>query len=257
MSSPPSTHHTHLPSLYHDGSEDSLKALIHARQQSRGAQMDNFSDSLEQKYAKKQKGSSKAGGRTRHHMEKKQDIMHDITVTCVVLWFSTLIVCLQLYDCLISPSTTADVHEQLTLFPTLSNTSIWKYCNMQLGMKNHSHLGMYVKLHKHHHPGLCTGNHPWECTQNDRILDVCMCVGHHLVPREMARLKRELQICLSPCTPRVGYLSACIIFHLISSLLISKGSRIGHFQEGCFACCLSIASFPVTIQFWSLRYCIM
>ena len=72
-------------SLYHDGSEDSLKALIHARQQSRGAQMDNFSDSLEQKYAKKQKGSSKAGGRTRHHMEKKQDVVHDITVTCVVV----------------------------------------------------------------------------------------------------------------------------------------------------------------------------
>ena len=44
-----------------------------------------ISDSLEQKYAKKQKGSSKAGGRTRHHMEKKQDIVHDITVTCVVV----------------------------------------------------------------------------------------------------------------------------------------------------------------------------
>ena len=79
------------------------------------------------------------------------------------------------------------VHEQLTLFPTLSNTSIWKYCNMQLGMKNHSHLGTYVKLHKHHHPGLCTGNQPWECTQNDRILDVCMCVGHLLVPRDLER----------------------------------------------------------------------
>ena len=49
------------PSLS-DRGEDSLKALIHARQQSRGAQMDGFFDSLEQKYAKKQKGSSKAGG---------------------------------------------------------------------------------------------------------------------------------------------------------------------------------------------------
>ena len=47
--------------------------------------MDNFSDSLEQKYAKKQKGSSKAGGRTRHHMEKKQDIVHDITVVLLLL----------------------------------------------------------------------------------------------------------------------------------------------------------------------------
>ena len=47
----------------------------------------HFPDSLEllQKYAKKQRGSSKAGGRTRHHMEKKQDIVHDITVTCVVV----------------------------------------------------------------------------------------------------------------------------------------------------------------------------
>ena len=55
---------SHTPSLspsLSDGSEDSLKALIHARQQSRGAQMDNFFDSLEQKYAKKQKRSFKAG----------------------------------------------------------------------------------------------------------------------------------------------------------------------------------------------------
>ena len=61
----PSLPLSHTPSLspsLSDGSEDSLKALIHARQQSRGAQMDNFFDSLEQKYAKKQKSSSKAGG---------------------------------------------------------------------------------------------------------------------------------------------------------------------------------------------------
>ena len=61
-----SVYPSHTPSLsllsLSDGSEDSLKALIHARQQSRGAQMDSFFDSLEQKYAKKQKGSSKAGG---------------------------------------------------------------------------------------------------------------------------------------------------------------------------------------------------
>lgn len=97
------------------------------------------------------------------------------------------------------------VHEQLTLFPTLSNTSIWKYCNMQLGMKIHSHLGMYVKLHKHHHPGLCTGNHPWECTQNDRILDVCMCVGHLLVPREMARGSYRFV-----CPPVLQELGTCL-----------------------------------------------
>ena len=62
------------PSLHHsDGSEDSLKVLVHARQQSRGAQMDNFFDSLQQKYAKKQKSSSKAGGRiTRHQAAREQ-----------------------------------------------------------------------------------------------------------------------------------------------------------------------------------------
>ena len=54
--------HTPLSPSLSDRSEDSLKALVHARQQSRGAQMDNFFDSLEQRYAKKQKGSSKAGG---------------------------------------------------------------------------------------------------------------------------------------------------------------------------------------------------
>ena len=71
---PSSLHHSHSHALpppitptslsppLSDGSEDSLKALIHARQQSRGAQMDNFFDSLEQKYAKKQKSSFKAGG---------------------------------------------------------------------------------------------------------------------------------------------------------------------------------------------------
>ena len=60
-----SVYPSHTPSLspsLSDGGEDSLKALIHARQQSRGAQVDSFFDSLEQKYAKKQKGSSKAGG---------------------------------------------------------------------------------------------------------------------------------------------------------------------------------------------------
>ena len=61
MSSLYPSHTPSLSSSLSDGSEDSLKALIHARQQSRGAQMDSFCDPLEQKYAKKQKGSSKAG----------------------------------------------------------------------------------------------------------------------------------------------------------------------------------------------------
>lgn len=49
-----------------DEGEDSLKALIKARQQSRGEKIDGFFDSLEQKYCTKKpkttgsKGSSKA-----------------------------------------------------------------------------------------------------------------------------------------------------------------------------------------------------
>ena len=62
MSSLYPSHTPFLSPSLSDGSEDSLKALIHGRQQSRGAQMDSFFDSLEHKYAKKQKGSSKAGG---------------------------------------------------------------------------------------------------------------------------------------------------------------------------------------------------
>ena len=53
--------HTHAPKHVHahtDSSEDSLKALIQARQQSRGKQADNFFDALEHKYAKKTKTSS-------------------------------------------------------------------------------------------------------------------------------------------------------------------------------------------------------
>ena len=52
-----------------DGSEDSLKALIKARQQSREEKIDGFFESLEQKYcAKKPKiaGTFKSGSKTKN-----------------------------------------------------------------------------------------------------------------------------------------------------------------------------------------------
>ena len=42
-----------------DGGEDALKAIIQSRQKSRAEGMDSFFDSLEEKYSKKPKTSSK------------------------------------------------------------------------------------------------------------------------------------------------------------------------------------------------------
>ena len=99
-SQPPFLYHTHLPLSITQMEVNSLKVLIHARQQSRGAQMDIFFDSLQQKYAKKQKSSSKAGRRIiRHQAAREQDIMHDITLTlwcCLVILVFSHCTCIHL-----------------------------------------------------------------------------------------------------------------------------------------------------------------
>ena len=56
-----------------DGSEDSLKALIKARQQSREEKLGGFFDTLEEKYCKKPKASgSKSGSGSRSQKAAKK-----------------------------------------------------------------------------------------------------------------------------------------------------------------------------------------
>ena len=59
--------HTWIP----DGDEDSLKALIKARQQSREEQVGGFFDSLEEKYCKKPKTAISKGGSKSQKSSKK------------------------------------------------------------------------------------------------------------------------------------------------------------------------------------------
>ena len=79
--------------------------------------MDNFFDSLEQKYAKKQKGSSKAGGSKnktsggKGTRNWKKDIVHDITVCVVViLCFCSNFPCACLHSCLIMMDNILKLH---------------------------------------------------------------------------------------------------------------------------------------------------